>query len=68
MIEWVHVKSSAIRSIGYEVVTMRMYIDFENSEPIYTFCRVPERVYTEFTKAHSVGQYYHQHIKGRYDC
>ena len=68
MIDWVNVRSSAIRKIGYDASTSRMYIDFEDSDPYYTFCRVPEHVFREFINARSVGRYYHQYIKDRYDC
>lgn len=68
MIEWVNVISSAIRKIGYDSTTNRMYIDFEDSDPYYTFCRVPETIFREFVSAISVGQYYHQNIKDKYDC
>jgi hypothetical protein len=68
MIEWVNVRSSAIRKIGYDASTSRMYIDFEDSDPYYTFCRVPEHVFRAFINARSVGRYYHQYIKDRYDC
>lgn len=68
MIELINVRSTAIRRIGYNANTMHLYVDFEDSDPVYTFCRVPERVFREFVKARSVGQYYHQAIKDRYDC
>ena len=68
MIDWVNVRSSAIRKIGYDASTSRMYIDFEDSDPHYTFCRVPEQVFREFINARSVGRHFHQHIKDRYDC
>lgn len=68
MIDWVVVRSSAIRKIGYESLTSRMYIDFEDSDPVYTFCNVPEHVFREFVSARSVGQYYHRYIKDKYDC
>lgn len=68
MTEWVNVNSNAIRRIGYDAAANRMYIDFESSDPVYTFCRVPESVFREFIHAHSVGQYYHRYIKDRYDC
>jgi hypothetical protein len=41
MIDWVNVRSSAIRKIGYDTTTRIMYIDFEDSDPYYTFCGVP---------------------------
>ncbi|MEZ9446511.1 KTSC domain-containing protein [Vibrio splendidus] len=68
MIEWVSVGSTAIRRIGYEAGSMRMYIDFEDSDPVYTYCRVPENIFREFINARSVGRYYHQHIRDKYDC
>ena len=68
MVKWENVRSSAIRKIGYDSATMRMYIDFEDSEPIYTFCRVPEDVFNSFVSSSSVGRYYHQYIKDQFDC
>jgi hypothetical protein len=68
MVNWVNVRSSAIRKIGYEESTNRMYIDFENSEPYYTYCRVPEAIFQYFINASSVGQHYHRFIKDKYDC
>ncbi len=66
--EWVSVRSSAIRKIGYDSATMRMYIDFEDSDPYYSYCRVPEGVFRSFISASSVGRYYHDNIKDQYDC
>jgi len=68
VINWVNVSSSAIRKIGYEASTNRMYIDFEDSDPHYTFCRVPENIFNDFINARSIGQYYHRVIKDKYDC
>lgn len=68
MIEWIQVRSSAIRKIGYESATSRMYIDFEDSDPYYTYCNVPEHVFRKFVSAHSVGRYYHDNIKDKYEC
>lgn len=68
MIKWKNVSSSAIRKVGYESSTNKMYIDFEDSDPYYTYCRVPESVFQDFISANSVGGYYHQHIKDKYDC
>lgn len=60
MINWVQVNSSAIRQIGYDSSSSRMYVDFEDSDPYYTFCGVPEQVFQEFMNSSSVGRYYHQ--------
>ena len=68
MTEWVNVRSSAMRKIGYDVTTSRMYIDFEDSDPYYTYCRVPEDLFRRFVSARSVGSFYHRYIKDKYDC
>lgn len=68
MTEWVSVNSSAIREIGYDARTFQMFIDFEDSQPIYTFCGVPKAVFLEFINSGSVGRYYHQYIKRQYQC
>jgi len=68
MIEWVAVASSAIKAVGYDNSKHRMFIDFQDSQPVYTFCGVSERVFREFVRSGSVGRYYQQHIKGRYQC
>jgi len=68
VIEWIKVRSSAIRKIGYESTSSRMFIDFEDSDPYYTFCKVPSEVFQTFVSSNSVGRHYHSHIKDRYDC
>lgn len=68
MTEWVNVRSSAIRKIGYDAGTSRMHIDFEDSDPFYTYCRVPEELFRRFVSARSVGRFYHQYVKDKYDC
>ncbi|WP_461603818.1 KTSC domain-containing protein [Aeromonas salmonicida] len=68
MTEWINVRSTAIRRVGYDSESMQMYIDFEDSNPIYTYSRVPEHVFRTFVSARSVGQYYHQYIKDNYNC
>lgn len=68
MVEWVNVRSNAIHRVGYDPATRRMYIDFHDGTPQYTFCRVPERVFSEFVSAASVGRYYHRHIRDHYQC
>lgn len=68
MTEWVNVNSTAIRKIGYEATTMMLYIDFENGDPVYTFCGVPEDVFRNFINSPSKGQFYHQRIKDKFDC
>jgi hypothetical protein len=66
--EWIHVRSSAIRKVAYDASTNRMYIDFENSDPNYEFCGVPESVFRGMVSAPSVGHYYNDYVKDRFDC
>ncbi|GHA94135.1 KTSC domain-containing protein [Modicisalibacter luteus] len=68
MTEWVFVTSTAIAAIGYERETRRLFIDFHDSTPTYTFCDVPEAVYRTFVKAPSVGRFYHRYIRDKYLC
>jgi len=68
MVEWVSVLSSAIRQIGYDSTVNRMYIDFEDSDPYYTYCDVPQNLFHQFVSASSVGHFYQQYIKDKYTC
>ncbi len=61
------VSSSAISAIGYDPATMRMKIRFKDGGT-YSFCRVPERVFTAFLRASSKGTYFTDHIRARYQC
>lgn len=66
MIEWKKIRSSAIIKVGYDSDRNIMLIDFEGSEPQYTYYQVPKKVFQKFVSAESVGRYYHQNIKDRY--
>lgn len=66
MIEWGSVSSKAIRKIGYDATSSRIFIDFEDSYPIYMFRGVSEPVFRDFIHSGSVGRYYHQYIKHWY--
>lgn len=61
------VRSSAIAAIGYEASTQRMVIRFTSGDS-YTFCRVPEHIFSAFMASSSKGGYYDRQIRGRYQC
>jgi len=64
-ITMIPVTSSQIKSIGYDSGTL--YIEF-NKGTVYTYSNVPEGHYKALiTPDHSVGQYFVNHIKGKYD-
>lgn len=68
MFESVNIKSNKIRKIGYEFVSSRMFIDFEDSDPYHTYCRVPLDVFRSFVSASSVDNFYQRYIEGKYEC
>ena len=59
------VESSNIRSIGYENKTLE--IEF-HSGGTYRYNEVGEEVYKSFLEAESKGKYFHQYIKGVFEC
>ena len=56
------VESSNLASIGYEVETSTLEIEFHNSG-IYQYSGVPENIYQGLMDAASKGRYFHQNIK-----
>jgi hypothetical protein len=60
----VFVISSNIDRVGYKLG--HMYIRF-NSGVAYCYDKVPFEEYTKMIEAESAGQYFHQHIKGKFE-
>lgn len=61
------VRSSAIAAVGYDAASRRLQIRFRSGDT-YTFCGVPESVYDRLMGASSMGRYYDQVIRDRYQC
>ncbi len=61
------VQSSAINAVGYDPLTGRMDIEFAEGN-VYPFCGVPQSVFDGLLSASSVGGYYNQYIRDRYQC
>ncbi len=59
------VRSSNIRSIGYDEASGTLEVEFHNGS-IYQYYEVPEIVYRNLMHASSKGSYLHRHIRGRY--
>ena len=57
-----HVKSSDLRSIGYDSNLQLLEIEFQ-SGGIYQYLSVPQSLYEALMKAPSHGKYFHRHIK-----
>ena len=66
--QMIPVDSEAIRAVGYDPVTMRLHIRFDQGGHTYTFCRVPQNIYEGLMSSSSKGSYYSSHIRGRYHC
>jgi hypothetical protein len=59
------VSSSSIASIGYNVATKTLEIEFK-SGTIYQYFDVPEYVHSALMSSGSIGQYFNSIIKGSY--
>jgi len=61
------VKSSQIRSVGYDPAEHVLEIEF-HSGGIYRYFGVPAEVHAALLRARSRGKYFEAHIKGAYLC
>jgi uncharacterized protein len=59
------VVSSNVASVGYEVTTNILEVEFTNGS-VYQYFDVPENVYQQLMQAASAGQYLNANIKGIY--
>lgn len=61
-----YIKSSNLRTVGYEAETRLLDIEF-GSRSVYRYFEVPEQVYRELLEAESAGRYFAQHIRDGYE-
>lgn len=59
------VSSSNIASIGYDLSSLTLEIEFTDGS-VYQYFDVPQTVYDEFMRAGSKGQFMHANIKNNY--
>ena len=59
------VRSSSIRSVGYEVETQTLELVFHGGK-VYRYSGVMEAIYLGLMRAASKGSYFHRYIKDRY--
>jgi hypothetical protein len=59
------VKSSNLKSIGYEQSSNTLEIEFIRGG-IYQYFKVPSQVYLALINATSKGTYFHKNIKGQF--
>jgi len=60
------VKSSNIKSIGFDHASNILEIDFL-SGGVYQYFKVPSQIYLSLMKAASKGSYFHNNIRGIYE-
>lgn len=63
--ERVPVCSSNLRSVGYDIDTRALKIEFQSGST-YLYFNVPEHIHQGLMSAGSKGKYHDDHIKGRY--
>lgn len=61
-VQRVPVKSSNLQSVGYDVASRTLTIEFRSGS-IYEFEEVPPEVHTELMNAESHGKYFHRRIR-----
>ena len=61
-IERTPIRSSALRSIGYDQEQRVLEIEFTNGA-VYQYFDVPREVYRGLMAAESHGRYFHQHVR-----
>jgi len=58
------VRSSALRSVGYDEQQQTLEIEF-TSGAVYRYFDVPPEVYRGLMAAESHGRYFHQHVRNK---
>jgi len=61
-----NVRSKAIKAIGYDDQTSRLFIQFTHNPKIYHYYQVPKAIYSGFMAASSKGDYYNSYIRDHY--
>ncbi|SHL96335.1 KTSC domain-containing protein [Hymenobacter psychrotolerans] len=63
--ERARVRSSNISSIGYEVNSQTLEVEFQSGS-VYQYSRVPESIYEALMDARSHGAYFNDHVRDNY--
>jgi hypothetical protein len=59
-------RSSMVKRLCYDAKDK--YVVVNLSGTYYHYCEVPKNIVSDWLRAESMGRYYNQYIKGRYDC
>lgn len=66
-VEMIPVTSSNIRRVGYDAENKELHIEFYTNAAIYKYLNVEAEEFNNLLAAESVGRYFHQNIKGKYE-
>jgi KTSC domain len=65
----IEVKSNMFKSVGFQACLGSepgtLYVEFSQGT-LYKFFQVPQETYRELCAADSMGQYFNEHIRGKY--
>lgn len=61
------VDSSTVLSIGYELTSSTLEVEFKNGG-LYQYYNVPEPIYQQLMASDSKGKFMHAYIKPAYPC
>jgi hypothetical protein len=60
------VESSLIRSVGYDLASSILEVEFAGENRVYQYFDVPLSIYSELMAAESKGNYFNDHVKDMY--
>ncbi|MBI1183253.1 KTSC domain-containing protein [bacterium] len=60
------IESTMIASVGYDVNTATLEIEFKSNGAIWQYYDFPESLFYEFIGSDSIGKFFLAHIKGQY--
>ena len=61
------ISSNTFSNIFYNPDSKILKLTFRNNNKTYSFKNVPNKLFDDFKNAHSLGSFYHRHIKGKYN-
>jgi len=62
------VESRLIRSIGYDLPSSVLEVEFADDKGLYEYYDVPLSVYSRLMAADSIGAYFNEHVRDLYVC
>jgi hypothetical protein len=61
------VDSDMASSVGYDSKIHTLEIEFRPSGQVWQYLKIPKKIYQEMMSSGSIGQYFNQNIRGKYE-